>query len=173
MKGYFLKFHGTKYFLLTNRLYETNDSIWKIILEKHNMSSNIKNIHHLSSLSHKGTLTVNGNHYSISVSGREYNGHITDKDFVLYRLNCNAQNILTFLEYEELDITDQIAIWSNELICKHFLNDATIYSSLKELGEDTTDNGCREESDTDESFDEFLCTTEHYFKLPSGKVLAI
>ena len=53
------------------------------------------------------------------------------------------------------------------------------YGSVEELGEDNSDNGCREEDDTDESFGEFLLTCypghshEAYFQFNDGSIACI
>lgn len=54
------------------------------------------------------------------------------------------------------------------------------YSSVKSLGEDNSDNGCRDADDDDESFGEFLLgayktgnSRVAYFRFRSGKVVSI
>lgn len=53
------------------------------------------------------------------------------------------------------------------------------YDSVEELGEDNSDNGCREDDDTNESFGEFLLTCypghshEAYFQFSDGSIASI
>lgn len=109
----------------------------------------------------------------------------------LYDSGVNPDIIKLIVKYNVADVVpldevEQILeIATNEHLIYDILevirkgNDFIIFDSVEELGEDNSDNGCREDDDTDESFGEFLLRSYKdgnsintiYYKLNNGKVL--
>lgn len=81
-------------------------------------------------------------------------------------------NFLNELFSLDLSVEDLKYVINKELDF-FFEREIYIYNSLKELGKDNRDNGCRDKNEDDEEFAEFLCTTEKFWKLPSGKIMAL
>lgn len=87
------------------------------------------------------------------------------------KTGLNVDQIVELATHEHV-VNDLLKVYENN-------GDIEIYNSVEELGEDHTDNGCREEDDTNESFGRFLLQTYKdgqsdtlYFELKDGTVIS-